>query len=245
MARKPQEKIQIGKTYKNIFVLSDSEDGKKPKRYNCQCGRCGKFFTQNGQEIYKNQAGGCPDCRENDRKEKRIKEAEKYIGSVSGELEVTGITGIRKYNGRDVVFAACRCSCGNVVDIPLNRLKSGQAQTCGHNRSENLKIGRVVTEHAHIGGTLVTAIDGRRKTNKNSRTGIKGVSRMQDGKYRAYINFQHKQYHLGSYENIDDAETARKIAEEKIYGPFLEWYASAHPEQWEKIKKKEPGELPG
>ena len=244
-SRKKQERIIIGKTYENIMVLSPAEDGRKPKRYNCRCIRCGKIFTQNGQEIHDNQFIGCPECRENDRKNQRIKDAEKYIGSVFGELEVIGIAGIRKYNDRDVVFTSCRCSCGNVVDIPLNRLKSGQAQTCGHNRSENLKIGRTVTEHAHIEDTVVTAIDGRRKTNKNSRTGIKGVSRMQDGKYRAYINFQHKQYYLGSYENIDDAETARKIAEEKIYGPFLEWYAAAYPEQWEKIKKKEPGDSPG
>lgn len=242
MSRRKQERITIGKTYKNIFVLSPVEDGKRSKRYNCRCIRCGKDFTQNGQEIYKNQAGGCPECREKDRQEQRIREAEKYIGAVFGELEVIGIDGIRKYNGRGVVFVSCRCKCRNVVDIPLNRLKSGQAWTCGHNRSENLKTGRKITEHAHIGGTLVTAIDGRRKTNKNSQTNITGVSRTQSGKYRAYIYFRRKQYHLGCYTDLEDAKKAREIAEGKIFGGFLEWYASTYPEQWEKIKKKEPGE---
>ena len=152
MRRKKQERIVIGKTYKNIMVLSLAEDGKRPKRYNCRCVICGKDFTQNGQEIYKNQAGGCPECREKDRQEQRIREAEKYIGVVFGELEVVGISGMRKYNGRGVVFVSCRCSCHNIVDIPLYRLKSGQAKTCGHNRAEHLRTGKRITEYAHRGG---------------------------------------------------------------------------------------------
>lgn len=241
MSRKKQERIVIGKTYKNILVLSPAEDGRKPKRYNCQCIRCGKIFTQNGQEVHDNQSIGCPECREKDMLEQRIKEAEKYTGAVFGDLEVIGVAGIRQYCGRRKVFVSCRCSCQNIVDIPLCRLKSGQARTCGHNRAENLKAGKKLTEYAQKGGSLVTAIDGRRTVNKNSQTRITGVSRMQDGKYRAYITFQRKQYHLGSYTDLEDAKRARKTAEEKIYGPFLEWYASTYPEQWEKIKKKEPG----
>lgn len=240
--RKKQERIVIGKTYKNILVLSPAEDGRKPKRYNCQCIRCGKIFTQNGQEVHDNQSIGCPECREKDMLEQRIKKAEKYIGAVFDELEVIGISGIRQYGGRNTIFASCRCSCQNTVDIPLTRLKAGQAKTCGHNRNQQLKKGQVITESAHVNGTLISAIDGRRKTNKNSKTGIPGVSRMQDGKYRAYITFQRKQYHLGIYTDLEDAKKARKIAEEKIYGPFLEWYASAYPEQWEKINKKQPGD---
>lgn len=242
MRRKKQERIVIGKTYKNIMVLSLAEDGKRPKRYNCRCIRCGKIFTQNGQEIYKNQSGGCPKCREKDMKEQRIREAEKYIGAVFGELEVIGIDGIRQYCGSRKIFVSCRCSCQNIVDIPLYRLKSGQAKTCGHDQSKNLRLGKKITECSHSMGTLVSAIDGRRATNKNSQTGITGVSRMPGGKYRAYINFRRKQYHLGCYADLEDAKKARKIAEKKIYGGFLEWYAATYPEQWEKIKKKGPGD---
>lgn len=58
------------------------------------------------------------------------------------------------------------------------------------------------------------------------------------GKYRAYINFKRKQYYLGLYEKIEDAVFARKQAEKHVYGEFLDWYASEHPEEWEKINKK-------
>ena len=70
---------------------------------------------------------------------------------------------------------------------------------------------------------------------------IKTQMRLEKGsvhKYRAYINFQHKQYHLGSYEKLEDAIRARKVAEEKIYGTFLNWYAETYPENWGKLNKK-------
>lgn len=78
---------------------------------------------------------------------------------------------------------------------------------------------------------------------KQSRAGwrkrVTGVSYYAKyGKYRAYINFQRKQYYLGLYEKIDDALKARKSAEENIYGNFLKWYQDTYPEEWKRIKMK-------
>lgn len=42
---------------------------------------------------------------------------------------------------------------------------------------------------------------------------------------------------LKMYSSIEDAEEARKKAEGKIYGEFLEWYAETYPEEWKKIEK--------
>lgn len=36
-------------------------------------------------------------------------------------------------------------------------------------------------------------------TNRNSTTGANGVSRLADGRYRAYINFKRKQVFLGKF----------------------------------------------
>ena len=103
---------------------------------------------------------------------------------------------------------------------------------------KNLAKGHEILKIASVGGTSITAIDGRRKINKNSSTGYNGISYMPKiGKYRAYINFQRKQYTLGLHEKIEDAILARKCAEKEIYGNFLGWYANEYPEKWEKLNK--------
>lgn len=56
---------------------------------------------------------------------------------------------------------------------------------------------------------------GRRK-NRNSRTGITGVSKWSD-KYRAYITVDRKQIHLGTFKKLEDAGKARKKAEKQYF----------------------------
>ena len=51
------------------------------------------------------------------------------------------------------------------------------------------------------------------KLPKNNTTGVRGVYRIW-GKYVAKIVFQKKQYHLGSYDSLEEAALARREAEE-------------------------------
>ena len=53
---------------------------------------------------------------------------------------------------------------------------------------------------------------------------------------------QGQNYFFGYYSNKKDAIAARKEAEEKLHGPFLEWYAENYPKQWEAKKKKANGQ---
>lgn len=55
---------------------------------------------------------------------------------------------------------------------------------------------------------------------KNNTSGKNGVSRMKNGKYRAYIFQNYKQIHLGSYDTIEDAAKARDSASMLLYGEF-------------------------
>mgnify|MGYP002511587032 CR=1 FL=1 len=167
----------------------------------------------------------------NNKKEYYLKKAKKYINQTKGELTIKKIIGMREYNGVYQTFVECKCSCGKVIEAPLTQILAGQWNSCGHTKNENLNKSR----KAHVEGTYIYAIDGRKKVQSNNSTGITGVS-LRNGKYRAYINFKKKQYYLGTYENIEDAIKARKIAEKEIYGPFLEWYAKEHPEEFEKLK---------
>lgn len=55
---------------------------------------------------------------------------------------------------------------------------------------------------------------------KNNTTGTSGVSKMKNGKFRAYINDDYKQIHLGVFDKIEEAINVRDIAEEKYFGQF-------------------------
>ena len=53
-----------------------------------------------------------------------------------------------------------------------------------------------------------------------SNTGVRGVSRKQDGKFQAYLSFRRKTIHLGFFDTLEEAMAARRKAAEEIYGEF-------------------------
>lgn len=55
---------------------------------------------------------------------------------------------------------------------------------------------------------------------KNNTSGFNGVSKMKNGKYRAYINQDYRQIHLGFYDTAEDAKEARDKASIEKYGEF-------------------------
>ena len=75
------------------------------------------------------------------------------------------------------------------------------------NRIENLRLA-TVTENQH-----------NRKVNKNSTTGVKGVS-LRGDKYLAYIKVNKRQCHLGSYETLAEAAAAYHGAAILAQGEF-------------------------
>lgn len=236
-----RERVEVGKDYGAFQIISIDENyPTKNRHYITKCLNCGKVFSLTGQNILKYQNRGCLDCRKNENREKREDDARKYIGKTYGDLEIIGLSGIQEKSNRSVVMMACRChKCQKITEVPLPRLKSGGAKECAKCAQKNLKMGGEIVKSASIDGTLITAIDGRRKKNKNNSSGYNGISwSKQTSKWRAYINFRRKQYSLGSYDKIEDAINARKSAEKEIYGSFLDWYAENYSEQWEKVQKR-------
>lgn len=78
-------------------------------------------------------------------------------------------------------------------------------------------------EHKHemyVDGTYIPGLTA--KLSKRNKTGIKGVrwdkTRL---KWGASICFKGKCYHLGRFDNIEDAIRARKLAEEKFFEPVI------------------------
>lgn len=136
-----------------------------------------------------------------------------------------------------MVYAHCLChGCGKESDIAFSRLLYDGVKECRSCARKNLALGyQFVAEIAKDGTRPDNLLS--RNLNKNSSTGVRGVSQMKDGRYRAYINLRRKQYHLGCYTSMGDAVKARKEAEDRIYGDFLDWYKTEYPDLWDKVER--------
>jgi len=122
----------------------------------------------------------------------------------------------------------CRCQCGKETVVRQNNLLIGKTKSCGC-----LQAKVVVDNMKFVDGTSVTLLEkaGKRliSTNTSGYNGVYWSKRSQ--KWIAQIGFKGKTYHLGSFSRIEDAVEARKKAENRIYGEFLEWYYETYPDK--------------
>lgn len=238
--------IKIGDTYG--FFRVDSIADKSYLAYNCHCLKCGQDFIANGGTIFASCYTGCGNCKKNEKKCDIEEKYNSYVGKIYENLEIIKFAGYKttksnlkngkvRYQNYPVMLCKCKL-CEKNSEIELRHILSGDATKCKNCRDKKfVKSGNDIISTSSINGTSVIAIDGRRKKNKNNSSGYNGISTTESGKYRAYINFKRKQYHLGVYEDKEDALAARKLAEQKIYGDFIEWYKKEFPEKWEKLEE--------
>ncbi|MGN0563480.1 MAG: hypothetical protein ACI4LH_01930 [Candidatus Heritagella sp.] len=105
-------------------------------------------------------------------------------------------------------------------------LQSGKTKSCGCLQSRMLK-----ENMRFVDGTSVTSLEkADRRLISTNTSGYNGVSfHRKSQKWVAQIGFKGKNHYLGSFADIEDAAAARKKAEERLYGKFLDEYYSAHP----------------
>lgn len=218
-----ERKFKVGQVYKTFKVVGVNKE--KPYiRYDLECLICGGHFTASTSNLDNH---GCPVCRKIKYEEEKLRNlTAKYVGQKFGHLEVQSVElGCNLYGSRDwtAPFFICKCDlCGSVKKYPANRILNNGAKTCGCKEAEYLQLGTDIKEAGQINGTNVYYIQ-RKNQNKNSTTGIRGVSFMQKvGKYRAYITLDRKQHYLGLYDTIEEAKAAREEAEEKMFAPIIE-----------------------
>jgi hypothetical protein len=109
----------------------------------------------------------------------------------------------------------------------------------GHRRKNRAIHSTVYADGSSLVSICTRAVGGH--INKNSTSGANGVCKDCHGRWRAYINFRRKQYHLGSYNTVEEAVAARKEAESIIYAPYLKEHEGWEEElsrRLEELKKK-------
>lgn len=127
----------------------------------------------------------------------------------------------------------CKCDCGNECTVPRQSLLHNSTNSCGCLKSEITD--KINLDSGFIGGTNVSMLKSKNISTAN-KSGIKGVCwDNARRKWLAQIMFKGKRYNLGRYDDIIDAKKARELAEEKIYGEFLDWY-----EEFKKNEEKTP-----
>ncbi len=216
-----------GKVFGELTVIGRAKNinGKKAWRCKCSCGN--ETITYE----YKLKSGEIKHCGFHSEKH-RTRRKRDITGQVFGQLTVIGESG--KYDHNGSIIWRCLCSCGNECFYTADPLIRNRIVSCGCYRKSGIKLNQGLHR---IEGTCVERLL-RQKPRIDSRTGVVGVTNTKHGKYRAYIGFKGKRYHLGTYDTIDEAVEARKKGE-KIHEDFLREYFQEHPEQNNRFDKED------
>ena len=157
----------------------------------------------------------------------RINALVKFAGKLTREPQINEKFGFLTVIGKSAdkrYYYTCRCErCGNIKDIRKDNLFEGNTVSCGcyRNALDKIKIKKMASKNI-VDGVNVGQIKSK-KVRPNSTTGIRGVSyRKSDGKYTATIGFKGKQIYLCKSNDINVCIAARKEAEKKYFGEFLE-----------------------
>ena len=231
----------IGKKFGKLTVISfdkiiyktDSNGKNRNQGYwLCKCD-CGNEVSISRNALITNSTKSCG-CLI---KESALLRGKENMIDLTGKrfnkLLVVGLekSEIRKsVNGtnRTINFWKCKCECGNEVILPTHILKDGRTKDCQdakRNASKTYtKIGNEYKkENILKEGTRIDYLSN--KKSKANTSGVRGVDFSKEkNKYRARIRFKGKEYHLGYFNTIGDAEKARLDAERKLYHPIIEKY---------------------
>jgi len=222
MAKKKHD--LTGQRFGRLTVIHPSEKKKwGAYLWDCVCD-CGKEYAAHTRSLLTGRTRSCGCLHKDTLTRRNSLKFNDLTGKRFGRLLVIK-RAEERVNGK--ISWVCECDCGETKILIGQNLTKGSVNSCGCLREEMSLLSIEDTKNARemIDGTAIDQIQDR-KLNKNSQTGVKGVCfTTKAGIYRAYIMFKRKQYHLGFYDTLEKAAQARREAEERIYGEFLEWYA--------------------
>jgi hypothetical protein len=125
-----------------------------------------------------------------------------------------------------------RCDCGQECLSTVIGVRATNRRSCGCLKKEvNAEQAKALQKRkTYVDGTCVEDIK-EMTIPRNNTSGVRGVS-WHSVKHRWYarIMFKGKNYHLGTFVELEDAAAARREAEEKYFGCFLERHQAETPE---------------
>ena len=144
--------------------------------------------------------------------------------------KLTAINPLDKRLNKSIVWL-CKCDCGNYCEVSAD--KFGRTKSCGCSRVKVYKKSNKKSNYSRKdGGNRLSKylVDNtnlllimNKTLSKANRSGTIGVH-YNKNRWCAKITCQGKIYHLGRFEDKDDAIKLRKEAEEKIFKPIIDKY---------------------
>lgn len=200
-----------GKRYGRLVVMGSvrSEEGRL--MWQCQCD-CGNVCAKTAGVLNAGLVSSCGCIR----KSRAVKVGDKY-----GRL--TALEPTEKRSCRAIIWK-CRCECGNIIETRSTLLKNGQATSCGCVKKTKDKE-NFTRSLNYVDDTCIEFLEKIDVPLKNSKTGIRGVFLLRDGRYKVELTFQKKRYYLGSYRELEDAVKARKEAEIMVEEYLAKYHA--------------------
>lgn len=208
-----------GKHFGKWTVLAPSE---KSHYYRCRCD-CGVIKDVYASSLRLGKSHSCLSCANRKQKpattETAFRKAKEKEGQNINGWKVLEVLPEKK-GGCFLCRAICP-KCKKESIVKLTRLSIiRHCEACNRDIGEKTKA---IHSTAYADGSSLVSIRTRvgGHINRNSTSGANGVCKDGNGRWRAYINFRRKQYHLGRYDTVEEAVAARKKAEELIYAPYL------------------------
>lgn len=193
----------------------------KEKFWVCEC-ECGNQVTVSGYLLRSGQTKSCG-CITKNRMAKIATET---------PWKKHGMSSTRLYK----IYYAMRDRCYNIHKCNYDKYGGRGITVCQewlddfmnfynwsieNGYSDELSIDRINVdgnyEPSNCRWECATIQQFNRGKQSNNSTGYIGVSKVKSGNYRAYIKKNGKQITLGTFETIEEAIEARKIAESKYY----------------------------
>lgn len=208
-----------GKSFGELTVLQRAVNQRKNGGiwWTCKCS-CGNTYDVPATLLISGRRTHCPD---------RIHDRNYVSADITGQRfnRLTAVYPTEQRDSKGSVIWHCKCDCGNEVKVPYNSLVYCNMKSCGCQKKENDQ--KLQANLTRVDGTSIDHIRSQTIPSSNT-TGYRGVYLIR-GKYVAKMVFQQKQYHLGSYVNIEDAINARRKAEILVFDETTAYY-----DKWQK-----------
>lgn len=206
-----------GERYGRLTVVEEVARKGYTRRWLCKCD-CGneRIVTQPNLRNGHTTSCGCV---------QREKTSESNVADLTGKKfgKLTVIERCGTSKNRKAKWL-CKCECGNTTEIQSDKLLIGMTTSCGCARIDaGNKVHEVLHTELKVDGVVVPYL--KRKARIDNKSGVKGVSitATKSGKvrYKAHITVKGKTIHLGTFDNLEDAATARKSAEKIYHEPYI------------------------
>lgn len=218
-----------GQKFGRLLVVERDNEKSTPQHsfYRCLCD-CGNYKSiridhlRNGQT----KSCGCLNAELSSERLNALVNKSDLAELFFGDLEV-----LRYYDSQKGYKRwLCKCHrCGNTTILSTKQLKD--SLSCGCLKKDTMK--NSMKEAVAECKELKTNVSLLKKTDancNNKTTGIRGVCKLKNGYYSAYISFKGIRYQLKRSFDINECIKSRKEAEEMLHKDFLEWYENTKKE---------------